>query len=184
MSQLTEEAMQAVLCVVRYLNQTQDDVLHIGGTNTNESVIETYTDVNWASDPNANRKSTSGLIMKVFGSIITWNSHVQKCVASSAVEAEYIASLAAAREALFHRHLPCGLGFGDHTPTILTDNMGCIQVANNLAMHSKLKHVDMKYHLIQDQVQKGNIEIKYVRTNDNIADFLTKPVSKTLLAHT
>ncbi|CCF53695.1 hypothetical protein NDA11_002000 [Ustilago hordei] len=112
-----------------------------------------------------------------------WNSHVQKCVASSAVKAEYIASSAATREVLFHQHLLCGLGFNNDTPTIFTDNTGCIQVANDPVMHSKLKHVDTKYHLICNHMQEGDISIKYIWTDDNITDFLTKPVIQDLLAH-
>ncbi|SAM61279.1 uncharacterized protein UBRO_20411 [Ustilago bromivora] len=183
MSHPTEQAMQAVLRIVRYLNQTKDEVLRIGGQDMSGNVVKAYTDANWASDPNMDRKSTSGSIVKVYGSIITWNSHVQKCVASSTVEAKYIASSSAAREALFHRHLR-GLRFGDHMPTLFTNNTGCIQVAKDPAMHSKLKHVDTKYHLLRDHVQEGDIVMEYVKTNDNVADFLTKPVSQHLLTWT
>ncbi|SAM59905.1 uncharacterized protein UBRO_20216 [Ustilago bromivora] len=146
--------------------------------------VTAYTDANWASDSNTDWKSTSGSVVKVFGSVVTWNSHVQKCVASSAFKAEYITGSAATREALFHRHLLCGLRFGDHTPVMFTNNTGCIKVANNPTMHSKLKHVDTKYHLIHNHIQEGDISIKYVKTNKNITDLLTKPVSQNLLAHT
>ncbi|SAM85251.1 uncharacterized protein UBRO_20885 [Ustilago bromivora] len=149
-----------------------------------ENIIETYTDTNWASDLNMDWKSTSGSIVKLFSSVITWNSHVQKCVASSTVEAEYIAASAAIREALFHKQLLCSLGFGNHTPIIFTDNTGCIQVAKDPAMHSKLKHIDTKYHLIRDHVQEDDITIRYVKMGKNIADFLTKPVPQELLART
>ncbi|KAJ1589399.1 hypothetical protein NDA15_005054 [Ustilago hordei] len=120
----TYPALIVALCIIKYLNQTQDNVLHIGGMDVTGNAIETYMDANWALDPNADRKSTLGLIVKVFRNIVTWNSHIQKCVASSAVKAEYVAGSAAIREALFHRHLLCGLGFGDHTPTIFMDNTG------------------------------------------------------------
>ncbi|CCF48131.1 hypothetical protein NDA10_001331 [Ustilago hordei] len=149
-----------------------------------ENAIETYTDANWASNPNLVWKSTSGSIIKLFSSIVTWNSHIQKCVTSSAVEAEYIVASAAAREALFHKQLLQSLSFGKHTPIVLTDNTGCIQVAKDPAMHSKLKHVNTMYHLIHDHVQEGNINIKYVNMGKNIADFLTKPVPQELLART
>lgn len=59
-----------------------------------------------------------------------------------AVKAEYIAASAATREALFHRHLLHSLGFGDHMPIVFADNTGCVQVAKDPGMHSKLKHVD------------------------------------------
>ena len=184
MSRPTTEAMQAALCVVKYLNQTQDKVLQLGNQANNGNVIEAYTNAIWASDPNTQRRSTSGSIVKVFGSVATWNLQTQKCVASSAVEAEYITGSAAARAALFHWHLLCGLGFRDHKPTILADNTGCIQVAKDPTMHLKLKHVDTKYHLLCNHVQEGDISMQYVNIDYNVVDFLTKPVSQHLLSQT
>ncbi|SPC66727.1 uncharacterized protein UHOD_11507 [Ustilago sp. UG-2017b] len=133
MSRPTKEAMQAALHIVKYLNQTQNEVLQIGGEDTNRSVIETYTDANWASDPKTDWKSTSGSVVKIFGSTVTWNLHIQKCIASSAVKAKYIAGSATTREALFHRHFLCGLRFSDHTPMVFANNTGCIQVAKDPA---------------------------------------------------
>ena len=94
------------------------------------------------------QRSTSGLVVKIFGSVVTWNLHVQKCILESAVKVEYIAGLTTIHEALFHWHLLHGLGFGDHMPLILTDNTRCIQVVKDQVLHSRLKHIDMKYHLI------------------------------------
>ena len=148
MSRPTEAMMQAALQVIMYLNQTQDKVLRLGGRDGTKPAIITYTDSNWASNLNTDRRSTSSSVMKVFGSVVTWNSHVQKCISESAAKAEYVVGLTATHEALFHWHLLCGLGFGDHTLLILMDNTGCIQVVKDQVLHSRLKHIDMKYHLI------------------------------------
>ncbi|SAM85299.1 uncharacterized protein UBRO_20892 [Ustilago bromivora] len=173
MSKPTEEAMQAALQLVKYLNQTQDEVLRLGSGNEDKLAIVTYTDLNWASDLNTDRWSTSGSIIKVFGSMVTWNSHDQKCVSDSAVEAEYVAGSAATCEALFHWHLLHGLSFGDHVPLILTDNTGCIQVTKDQALHSRLKHIDTKYHLFCNHIMEGDITMRYVKTEHNDADYLT-----------
>ncbi|KAJ1571241.1 hypothetical protein NDA14_006832 [Ustilago hordei] len=105
MSKPTKGAMQVALQVVNYLNQTQDEVLRLGGKNEDKPPIATYTDSNWASDLNTNRRSMSGSIVKVFGSMVTWSSHVQKCILDLAIEAEYMAGSAAMHEVLFHWHL-------------------------------------------------------------------------------
>ncbi|SAM79903.1 uncharacterized protein UBRO_20991 [Ustilago bromivora] len=157
MSKPTKEAMQAALRIVKYLNQTQDKVLRLGRRNKDEPAIVTYTDSNWASDPNTDRRSTLGSIIKIFGSVVTWNSHVQKCVSDSAVKVEYVVGLAAMRKALFHQHLLHGLSFGDHVPVILMDNTRCVQVTKDQALHSRLKHIDMKYHLIHNHIMEGDI---------------------------
>jgi hypothetical protein len=124
MSKPTEPAMEAALKVVKYLHQTKDEVLRLGGQDPNATAIATYTDANWASDANTGRRSTSGSITKVFGSLVGWKSHVQKCVSLSAVEAEFVAASEATREALFFRYLLRGLGLGDFIPKIQTDNTG------------------------------------------------------------
>ncbi|SOV04242.1 uncharacterized protein UDID_20991 [Ustilago sp. UG-2017a] len=151
------EAMQVALQIVKYLNQTQDKVLRLGGRNEDEPAIVAYTDSNWASDPSMDRRSTLDSIIKIFGSVVTWNSHVQKHVSDSAFEAEYVAGLAAMHEALFHWHLLHGLGFRDHVLVILTDNIRCVQVAKDQALHSRPKHIDTKYHLIHNHIMKGDI---------------------------
>ncbi|SPC61214.1 uncharacterized protein UHOD_11257 [Ustilago sp. UG-2017b] len=181
MSKPTKEAMQVALRIVKYLNQTQDEVLRLGGRNKDEPAIVAYTNSNWASDPNTDRRSTSDSIIKIFGSVVTWNSHVQKCVSDSAVKAEYIAGSAATCKALFHWHLLRGLGFGDHIQVILMDNTGCVQVAKDQALHSRLKHIDTKYHLICNHIMEGDVAMRYVQTEHNDADYLTKPVSQHLL---
>ncbi|SAM75663.1 uncharacterized protein UBRO_20027 [Ustilago bromivora] len=159
MSKPTEEALQVALRVVKYLNQTQDEVLRLSGRNEDEPAIVAYMDSNWASDLNTDRRSTSGSIINIFGSVVTWNLHLQKCVSDSAVKVEYVVGLAATHKALFHRHLLCGLGFGDHILVILTDNTGCIQVTKDQVLHSRLKHINMKYHLICNHVMEGDIAI-------------------------
>ncbi|KAJ1025248.1 hypothetical protein NDA13_004066 [Ustilago tritici] len=83
MSRSTQEAMQAALHIVKYLNQTRDDILQIGGPETNENAIKAYTDASWALDPNTDWKSTSGSAVKVFGSTVTWNLHVHACFSST-----------------------------------------------------------------------------------------------------
>jgi hypothetical protein len=105
LSRPSPEAMDAALKVVKYLNQTKDEVLRLGGHMPNADPIVTYTDANWASDPNTDRRSTSGSVTMVFGSLVGWKSHVQKCVSLSAVEAEFVAASEASREALFFRYL-------------------------------------------------------------------------------
>ncbi|CCF50638.1 hypothetical protein NDA14_006377 [Ustilago hordei] len=79
------------------------------------------------------KKSTLGSVVKVFGSVVTCNSHIQRCVNSSEVKAEDVAGSAATREVLFHRHLLQGVGFGEHMAIVFADNRGCVLVAKDPA---------------------------------------------------
>nr|GEY09405.1 retrovirus-related Pol polyprotein from transposon TNT 1-94 [Tanacetum cinerariifolium] len=61
---------------------------------------------------------------------------------------------------------------------ILCDNKGAIDLSNNLVLHSHTKHIEIQHHLFRDNVQKGNISIEKVSSEDNIADILTKPLKR------
>ncbi|SOV01524.1 uncharacterized protein UDID_18116 [Ustilago sp. UG-2017a] len=161
-----------------YLNQTSDYRLNLGGMHRShiDQPVVTYTNASWASDPTNGCRSTSGAITYVYGCPVSWKSHVQKCVALSAVEAELVAASEAAREALFFSYLLRDLGVFGVKPTLCTDSQGCIQVSKDPAKHWKLKHIDTRYYFIRDHVQDGDISIEFVRTANNMADILTKPL--------
>ena len=112
----------------------------------------------------------------MYGCPVSWRSHVQKCVALSAVEAEFVAASEAMREALFFSYLLRDLGIEAHPPILWTDSQGCIQVSKDPAKHWKLKHIDTRYHFIRDHVQEGEVKIDFVGTADNVADIFTKPL--------
>ncbi|SPC61979.1 uncharacterized protein UHOD_12140 [Ustilago sp. UG-2017b] len=142
-----------------------------------------HSDVNWASDATAQRKSSSGSAVFVCGNLVAWKSALQRCTALSAVEAEFVAATEAAREVLFFEHLFKAIGIDVGIPTIFSDNTSTIQVSKDPAQHWKLKHIDTKYHFIRDNMQDGRVRIKYINTADNLADLFTKPAGKTILQH-
>ena len=47
-----------------------------------------------------------------------------------------------------------------------------------MVFHDKSKHIEIRYFYIRDMVQKGDIKLQYVRTDDQIADVLTNPSSR------
>ncbi|UTT90269.1 hypothetical protein NDA17_005289 [Ustilago hordei] len=71
-----------------------------------------------------------------------------------------------------------GLVYRANTPTVYSDNTGCIQVSKDPAQHWKLKHIDTKYHFIRNNIQEGRVQIKYIDTTRNLADVLTKPIGR------
>ncbi|SOV02711.1 uncharacterized protein UDID_18007 [Ustilago sp. UG-2017a] len=178
MSELIDSAWSAAIHLLKYLNQTSDYRLNLGGAHRShaDQPVVTYTDANWASDPTNGCRSTSGAITYVYGCPVSWKSHVQKCVALSAVEAELVAASEAAREALFFSYLLRDLGVFGVKPMLRTDSQGRIQVSKDPAKHWKLKHIDTRYYFVRDHVQDGDISIEFVGTANNVADILTKPL--------
>ncbi|KAG5886723.1 hypothetical protein JTB14_027146 [Gonioctena quinquepunctata] len=81
------------------VNPTKNDwnMKLILGTNGVEKKIEMYADADWAGN-NRDRKSTSGFMMKIFGSPISWSSRKQSTVSSNSSEAEYISLSEACQE--------------------------------------------------------------------------------------
>ena len=58
------------------------------------------------------------------------------------------------------------------------DNQSCVNLSKNLVFHDKSKHIEIKYHYIKDMVQRGAVNLLYVSTDKQIADVLTKPLSR------
>ena len=61
---------------------------------------------------------------------------------------------------------------------IYCDNINAIAITNNLVLHSKTKHIEIKYHFIKDHVMNGDIEFHFVPTECQLDDFFTKPLDE------
>ena len=65
----------------------------------------------------------------------------------------------------------------------MCDNKGAIHLSKNHVQHSRAKHIEIRHHFLRDNVQKGNITIEKVASEDNIADILTKPLKREPFNH-
>jgi len=98
-------------------------------------------------------------------------------VALSSTEAEYIACSEAAKEAIWIRRLYSELLTNWHpsAPILLyADNQSAVQLVKNNQFHERTKHIDTKYHHVQDTLAQGLIAIEHISTQDMTADILTK----------
>ena len=70
-----------------------------------------------------------------------------------------------------------GIKFSE--PVIIhCDNTSTMSMAKNHVLHSKTKHISIKYHVLREKVAKKEIRLEYVNTKDQIADIFTKPFPK------
>ena len=171
----TKQHWVAVKRIIQYLKGTQQYGLLYSKSDSNHCVG--FSDADWGGDLD-DRKSTSGYLFQVGGTAISWRSKKQTCVALSTAEAEYIALASAAQEPLWLQELLADLKKEDlKSITIYEDNQSVISMAKNPQFHGRTKHIAIKYHFIREQVSSGKLEMKYCKTNDMIADMLTKGLS-------
>jgi hypothetical protein len=159
--------------VLRYLAGTRSLGLVFGG-GTGGAELVGYSDSDWGGDL-ATRRSTSAFVFMVGGAAVSWASKLQKTVAKSSCEAEYMALCSAVAEAIYLQRLLAELGAGvAGSVTIYVDNQGAIQLAHNPAHHKLTKHIDIKYHFIRERVGSGDVRLQWVPTAEQLADLLTK----------
>lgn len=181
------EHMIAAKRVLRYLQGTKDlgliyDAGEAGSDNGMEQqpCVFGFSDADWGGDLDTRRSTTGYLFMiQETGGVVSWGSKLQPTVALSSAEAEYMAACAAVQEAVHLRLLMSDLGFEQKEPTVIyEDNQGCIALSDNPIHHRRTKHIDIKYHFIRERVASKEIELKYVPTEYQLADLLTKGLAK------
>jgi hypothetical protein len=154
----------------------------------NNLYIKGYCDSDWANDIN-NRRSTTGYIFSLSGDLgltnpISWNSQLQKSVALSSCEAEYMALKEATKEAIYLNNIfqyinnILQLGYNNDIPLILLDNESAAKLAENPEFHKRSKHIDIIYHYTREAIQNNLIKIVPIPSKDNIADIFTKNTTK------
>jgi hypothetical protein len=124
------------------------------------------------------RKSTSGTCQFLVRSLVSWASKKQNSVALSTAEAEYIVAGHCCAQLLWMRQTLRDYGYKLSKVPLLCDNESAIRMADNPVEHSRTKHIDILYHFLKNHQQKGDIEIAYVSTHNQLADVFTKPLDE------
>ena len=173
-----ETHWKGVKRILRYLKGTSDYGICFYGRQDAEIEVLCYVDADWAGDV-VTRKSQSGNVFQLCGGLISWSSKKQAVVALSTTEAEYVAAAFAAQELIWLRRLLHELGFEQQMATVLfEDNMGAIEVSRNPRFHGRMKHIDIRHHFLRDAVEAGTLQLKYCQTDFQLADIMTKGLSK------
>jgi len=115
-------------------------------------VLNAYIDADMAGDVDS-RKSTSRYLTTFIGGAVSWQSKLQKCVALSTTEDEYIAATEAFKEILWMKNFLFELGREQEKYVLRCDSQSAIHLAKNLTFHSHSKHTDVRYHCIRDVLE-------------------------------
>ncbi len=185
---------QAVKRVFRYLKGTLGLELTFCG---NLASLVGFTNADWVGDRDT-RRSTSGFMFNLGSSAISWSSKRQPTVALSSCEAEYMGQTQAIKEAVWLKSLLDQLSYSGSvnslseqaptefedppsalkTITIYCDNQGAVALAKNPESHARSKHIDIQWHYQKEKVEDGSVQLKYIPTEEQIADCPTKPWTK------
>ena len=117
--------------------------------------------------------------MFVEGNLVTWRSKKQKVVARSSAEAEYRGMAHGVCELLWIKQVLQDLRIEYETSMDLhCDNKAAIEIAHNPVQHDRTKHVEVDRHFIKENLDRKIIQFPFVRSEDPLADILTKAVSE------
>jgi hypothetical protein len=168
--------LEAMIHIFRYLKGTLDFTLHYqrGG-----DVVPTgYTDSDYLGDL-TERRSTSSFVFNIGSAPISWRSQLQDEVAQSSSEAEYRSLTEGALEAMWIKNVFSEIGTPLSRPIVLyVNNQSSIRMAENPILYKRTKHIEKSCPLIRDHIKKGRVVLKFVRSHQQIADILTKPLNK------
>ncbi|GKV15798.1 hypothetical protein SLEP1_g26549 [Rubroshorea leprosula] len=161
---------EAVKWIFRYLRGTTKLCLTFGQT---EPILKGYTDADMASDLD-NRKSILGYLFTFAGGAVSWQSKLQKCVALSTTEAEYIAATEAGKEMLWMQRFLQELGLKQKEYVVFCDSQSAIDLSKNTMYNARTKHIDLRYHWLRLVTKNKQFQLRKIHTNNNVADMMTK----------
>ncbi|RVW29213.1 Retrovirus-related Pol polyprotein from transposon RE1 [Vitis vinifera] len=152
-----EQHMNAVMRISRYLKNAPGKGI-LFAKNVDHQSIEVYTDADWAGAVD-DRRSISGYFTFVGGNLVTWKSKKQNVVARSSAEAKFRGYLSRQPIRLF------------------CDNKAACDIAHNPVQHDRTKHVEVDRFFIKEKLDDKIVELPKIRSEDQLADILTKAVS-------
>jgi hypothetical protein len=188
--------VDALLHVLRYVTATRKQAIYYRRhpvipldirTSEDPASVQTnqlygFCDADFANDVET-RKSHTGYVFLFNNAAVDWKSSQQRLVASSSTESEYLALSHCVKAAQYHRHILHFLDLPQQKPTpIFEDNAACIHLCNSDSHESRVKHLDVHLHNARQHVHRGTIDLHYVTTACQAADFLTKAVSGATMA--
>ncbi|KAL2884885.1 Retrovirus-related Pol polyprotein from transposon TNT 1-94 [Ceratocystis lukuohia] len=187
-----ERHLDAAKRVARYLRDTNGYGIEFtsprrGGT---YEFLVGYSDADYANSKD--RRSVSGMVYTLANGPIHWKSQKQRSVATSTTEAEYIGFTPCAKEGIWLNRLvnwcleqlktapnisqTAQLIKVKNNTLMYGDNQAALKIAGNLGASSKTKHIDIQYHAVKEWIRDGKITLKYVTTDNMLADGFTKPL--------
>ncbi|GJR94289.1 retrovirus-related pol polyprotein from transposon TNT 1-94 [Tanacetum coccineum] len=171
----TEKHLNAVKWIFRYLKGTIN--MGLWYSKDTDMSLTTYSEENHARFQDTIR-STSGSAQFLGDKLVSWSSKKQKSTAILSTEAEYIALSGCCAQILWMRSQLTDYGFTFNNIPLYCDNKSAIALCYNNVQHSRAKHIDVRYHFINEKLENIIVELYFVRTKYQLVDIITKPLPR------
>ncbi|GKD18670.1 hypothetical protein Tco_1207828, partial [Tanacetum coccineum] len=123
-------------------------------------------------------KSTSCVSQILGRKLVCWSVKKQSSVAMSSAKAEYVDAVGCYTQVLLIKSQLADYDVLYDKVAIFYDNTSAIAISNNRVLHSRTKHIDIRYHFIRDHILKGDIELYFIPTELQLADIFNKPLDE------
>ena len=173
----------ALYRILKYLKYTTDYGIHYSGY---PSVFEGFTDASWITDKD-DHTSTIGWIFTLGGGAISWGSKKQTCIADSTMAAEFIALASCSKEAEWLRNLIIEIPLWPKPMppiSIHCDSEATLSKAYSQIYNGKSRHIGLRHSYVRQLLTDSVITIDFVRSSQNLADPLTKGLTRDLVSKT
>ena len=171
----TKKHLEAVKRVFRYLQGTIN--MGLWYPKDTGMSLTAYADADHAGCQDT-RRSTSGGAQFLGDKLVSWSSKKQMSTSISSTEAEYIAMSSCCAQILWMRSQLSDYGFEFNKIPLYCDNKSAIALSCNNVQHSRAKHIEIRHHFIREQVEKGVVELYFVRSEYQLADIFTKALPR------
>jgi hypothetical protein len=143
-------------------------------------VVHGFVDSDWATCPKT-RRSMTGVCLRLAGGTIAYKTKLQPTVAQSSTEAEFMGASDFGKILLYIRSVLWDLGIPQNAASILyEDNDACTAMAMAQKPTPRTRHMDIKFHVICEWVERDLLHLRRIDTTINLADMFTKQLGATL----
>jgi hypothetical protein len=195
-SEPKREHGEAVRWLARYLKGTKDKGTILKPIEGKD--LEVFVDASFCGDwcpeeaamDRDTARSRHGYIIQYAGCPLLWKSQLQTEIAMSSTESEYTGLSYALRDAIPIMELlkeMKGMGFPIESSQakvhcrVFEDNSGALEMAKVHKYRPRTKHLNVRLHHFRDYVERQEISIHAINTNDQPADYLTKALNENTL---
>jgi histone deacetylase 1/2 len=164
----------AVKRIMRYIQGTLSMGLKV--RRSASTIVSAFSDADWAGCVD-DRRSTGGFAVFFGSNLVSWSARKQPTISRSSTEAGYKALANSTAETMWIQQLLTELQV-PHSPVArLWCNIGATYFSANPVFHGRTKHIEIDFHFVRERVAQKLLDIRYISTNDQVADGFTKPIT-------